>query len=269
MCTEHHTGGPGAAITMSRRDLVRGLAAGTVVAYAAGCATNPETGRSQLLFVSNDQLARLSSGAWNEIRQQERISNDPRYTSQLRRVGDRIVTAAGRNDQPWEYAVFDSDQANAFVLPGRQVGFYTGLMDLADNDDQIATVLGHEVGHVTGLHAAERYSQSLAVGIGTTVAAVALEAGDVQGGAQIAAALGVGLQFGVILPYSRKHELEADLLGVDYMHRAGYNPREAVKFWEKMAGEGGQRPPELLSTHPDPERRIREIDQYMRNRGYV
>ncbi len=257
-------GGRVERVVMGRRQLLAGLAAGTVVA----CTTNPETGTSQFILISNDQLAQMSAGSWADIKRQERVSTNPRYNSQLQRVGSRITNAAGRGDQPWEYAVFDSEQVNAFVLPGRQVGFYTGLMDLADNEDQIATVMGHEVGHVTGRHAAERASQQLAFGAG--IAAVDLAAQDSEYRGEIAAVLGLGVQFGILLPYSRRHELEADRLGVQYMARAGYQPREALRFWEKMAADGGgSRPPEYLSTHPAPDTRIRELDQYIRNMGYA
>jgi len=252
-------------VVMNRRQLVAGLACGSVVA----CSVNPETGRSQLMLVSQGQLAQLSAGAWNDVQKQERVSTDPALNAQLRRVGGRITQGAGMANQSWEYAVFDSDQLNAFVLPGRQVGFYRGIMELADNDDQVATVLGHEVGHVTGRHAAERYSQNIAVGIGTTVAAVAINQSDSRHKQEIAAVLGLGVTFGFVLPYSRKHELEADLLGVDYMARSGYDVNEAVRFWGKMAESGGSRTPEFMSTHPAPETRIRQIQEHIEMRGYA
>lgn len=256
------------SITLSRREIVQGLAAGTVVA-ASGCVTNPETGRSQLMFISDQQLAQMSVGAWDEIKQQEPVSSDRRLNSRLQRVGDSITAAAGRQDQGWEYAVFDTDTVNAFVLPSRQVGFYKGLLDLAENDDQVAAVFGHEVGHVSGRHAAERYSQTIAATGLLTAATVWLASSDVENKGAIAAALGVGVQFGVLLPYSRRHELEADRLGVDYMAAAGYDPRQSLRFWELMNASGGQRPPELLSTHPAPETRMRALDAYIRQKGYA
>jgi predicted Zn-dependent protease len=170
-------------VKLNRRELVIGLASGTVVA----CTVNPATGRSQLMLVSDGQLAQLSQGAWADVKAQEKVSNDPALNNQLRRVGGNITQAAGMGNQSWEYAVFDSETKNAFVLPGRQVGFYKGIMDLAENDDQIATVLGHEVGHVTGRHAAERYSQEMAVAVGTTATAVALSQTDLEYKNEIAA----------------------------------------------------------------------------------
>lgn len=256
-------------VTLSRRELLQGLAAGSVVAVS-GCATNPVTGRSQLIVVSNAQLAQLSAASWDQLKQKTPVSRDRRLNRQLSRVGGKITQAAGQGGQRWQYAVFDSEQKNAFVLPGRQVGFYRGIMELAENDDQIATVLGHEVGHVTGRHSAERVSQTIVSQVGLTAVNVALAANDVKYGGQISAALGVGVQFGILLPYSRRHELEADKLGVNYMIAAGYNPRQSVRFWERMAAEsrGKPRPPEFLSTHPSPETRIAELDAYIRRRGY-
>jgi predicted Zn-dependent protease len=256
-----------APIVMGRRELLQGLAAGTVIATLPACATNPETGRSQLVFVSDQQLAQMSASSWTQIRQQERVSTNSGHNATLQRVGQKITGAAGRGNERWEYAVFDNDEVNAFVLPGRQVGFYEGLMELADNEDQIATVMGHEVGHVAGRHAAERFSQTmLATGV-MAAASVALE--DSQYAREIGAVLGLGVQFGVLLPYSRQHELEADRLGARYMAQAGYRPMESVRFWEKMLEGGGPRQPAILSTHPAPETRLRELDQYIRNNGWV
>ncbi len=258
-------------ITMKRRDIIRGLAAGTVVAYLPSCETLPDgttafTGGD--FFVTDQQLAQLSRQSWQQLRSQERVSNNSTFNNQLRRVGGRITAAAGQSQYDWEYAVFASDEKNAFVLPSRQVGFYTGLMELADNDDQIATVMGHEIAHVTYKHSKQRLAQTTSAGLAAGVAGVALEANDVDGAGAIAAALGMGIQFGILLPYSREHELQADEVGLRYMANAGYNPREAVTFWRKMEQGGGARPPEFLSTHPDPARRIQRLDALATNMGY-
>jgi predicted Zn-dependent protease len=258
-------------ITMSRRDLVRGLAAGTVLPFAtSGCVTNAATGRSQLMLVSQGQLAQLSASAWSEVKKDTPVSIDPTLNHQLRRVGNRIAKGANRSNESWEYAVFDTDEKNAFVMPGGKVGFYRGIMEFSENDDQIAAIMGHETGHVTARHAAERYSQQIAAGVGLQVANVALSQRDSRYRKEIAAILGVGVQFGIILPFSRQHELEADKLGVDYMYRSGYDVRQAVRLWERMGAEGSsKRPPELLSTHPSPRTRVRALDAYIRQRGYV
>jgi len=252
-------------VNMSRRTLIAGLAAGSVTA----CVTNPDTGESQFLLVSDGQLSQMAASAWSDAKKQTPVSRDPALNNQLQRIGGRIVTAANRQNDSWEYAVFDSDQKNAFVMPGGKVGFYRGIMEFSDNDDQIAAIMGHETGHVTGRHAAARFSTQIAAGAGLTAANIALSRTDTRYKNEIAAILGAGVSFGVILPFSRRHELQADRLGVDYMHRAGYDVHQSVKLWEKMAAEStGSGQPEFLSTHPSPETRVRELDSYIRAKGY-
>jgi len=255
-------------LELTRRQLVSGLAAGTIVALS-GCVQNPALGRQQLILVSEGQLAQLSVSAWNQVKKKEKISRNKTLNRRVRTVGSRIVSAAGLGGQNWEYVVFDSKQANAFVMPGGKVGVFSGIMKRMENDDQLATVLGHEVGHVTARHSAERYSQQLAAGVGMTAAAAALEAGDVRGARDIAAILGAGVTFGVLLPYSRRHELEADRLGLTYMARANYDPRQSVRFWQNMtANRKGAPPPELMSTHPSDATRIAALRQQLAAMGY-
>ncbi len=254
-------------IIISRRKLVQGLAAGSIVAVA-GCARNQAIGRDQLLLVSEGQIAQMAAASWTQLKRQTKISKDRNLNRRLNTVGNNIVRTAGLQRQPWEFTVFDDDQANAFVLPGGKVGFYKGIFKRMKNDHHLATVMGHEVGHVTGRHAAERYSQQVAAGVVTTAAAVALEAGDVRGGAQIAGILGLGVQFGILLPYSRRHELEADRLGINYMHRAGYDARQSLDFWDNMSAQRtGGSPPEFLSTHPSDATRKAAIRQELQRLG--
>ena len=191
-------------------------------------------------------------------------------------VGDRIVQAADQRfpqqnltQNDWEFAVFDDPTVNAWVMPGGKVGFHTGLLDIMENDDQIATVMGHEAGHVVGRHAAERYSQQMAAAGGLALANVALEAGDVENRGLIAGILGAGVTFGVILPYSRQHEYEADRLGADFMVGADYRADEAVRFWDTMTQQAGQRPLEFMSTHPSDANRIAAMQSYISTQGYV
>ena len=271
MCADHDHGGGVTEPTlvdlgkMNRRDIVRGLAAGTLL--LAGCETNPVTGRSQFtgLAPGDSQLAAMALDAWTEQKRKTPISRDPALNARLQRVGTRIANVSGLQNVQWEFVVFDTDEKNAFVLPGGKVGFYKGLMEIATKDDHIATVLGHEVGHVQGRHAAERYSEGVAAQLGT---AVAQQTG--LGASQLGmAALGLGLQVGVLLPFSRAQESEADRIGVDNMFRAGYDVRESVKFWEIMAQQGGARGPTLLSTHPSPEGRMADLRAYINQRGYA
>ena len=256
-------------IEMNRRQLVKGLAAGYIVALG-GCVQNPQLGRQQLLLVSEAQMTQLSASAWNQIRQQKKVSTNQTLSRRLNTVGPKLVQAAGLQNQPWEYTVFQGDEANAFVLPGGKVGFYEGIFKRMENDDQLATVLGHEIGHVAARHSAERYSQQVAAGTAMQAAQIGLQSGDVSGASQIAAILGAGVQFGILLPYSRTHELEADRLGIDYMHKSGYDPRQSLRFWQNMSAQrtGGAPPPEFMSTHPSDQTRISALTQHLRRLGY-
>lgn len=246
-------------VTMSRRAVVRGLAAGSVVVLAPGCTYNQELGRSQLLLVSSGQMAQLSASAWSGLKKEQKTTSDPKYVGRMQRVAPRIIRAAGRDPAQWETQVFDSKDLNAFALPGGKIGFYTGILDIMENDDQIATVMGHEVAHVEFNHSGERYSQSTISQAGLTVAQVAVSGSQYQN--EILGILGAGASLGVILPFSRKHELEADKFGVRYMHRAGYQPEEALRFWQTMATKKQGSPPEILSTHPSDTTRIAQLQR--------
>jgi len=256
-------------IELNRRQLVKGLAAGYIVALG-GCVQNPALGRQQLLLVSDAQITQLSASAWDQLRKEQKVSGNTSLKRRLQKVGPPLVQAAGLQGQSWEYTVFQGDEANAFVLPGGKVGFYEGIFKRMENDDQLATVLGHEIGHVAAHHSAERYSQQMATGFGMQAAQVALQAGDVGGAGTIAAVLGAGVQFGVLLPYSRTHELEADRLGVTYMHKAGFDPRQSLRFWQNMTAQRGSKapPPEFMSTHPSDSTRIAALTQQLRKMGY-
>jgi len=285
---EHeHAHDPEMKEMLTKRHMIQALAAGGVVTVAgpslSGCATNPETGSKQFLMIGESQLNQMAAQSWAQAKQKEKLSTDPRYTTRLKNIGGRISRGANRHEQPWDYAVFDSDTKNAFVLPGNRVGFYKGMMDFAETDDQIAAVMGHEVGHVTGKHAAERVSQQMAGQLGLAVGGIvgATQLGKKcktmtgreqqvcyqkanQNSQLLNGALGMGFTLGVILPFSRKHESQSDLLGAKYMHKAGYDPYQSVKLWEKMAENSQNRQPEFLSTHPDPNRRARDLHNYIK-----
>jgi len=266
MC-EHHAAPPRAepsdVTQIGRRDVLRGAAAGAVALAAGACTTtNPETGRDQFIIIDEAQLQQAALQAWAQQINAEPTWNNRAAQTRLERVGQRIVNAAGRGQQQWEFRLFDSAEKNAFVLPANKVGFYRGLYEICDVDDYMATVLGHEIGHVTGRHAAERYSRAAATN-------AALQVAGTQIDSQLAmAALGLGAQVGVLLPFSREQEAEADILGLNYMQRAGYDPRQAIPFWQRMQQGGGSRPPEFLSTHPDPDNRIERIRNYINQQGW-
>ena len=255
---------------MRRREVLIGLAAGTMIPFISGCAENAALGRSQLMLISDAQLTQLSAEAWQESLQRERVSRDPAYTRRLERVGRRLVNASGQTHLDWEFVVFDSDAVNAWVLPNGKVGFYKGILDLMQTDDHIATVMGHEIGHVAARHSAERASQQMAAQVGMSLVASALNSSaNVAYSDELGAALGMGVSLGIILPYSRQHEFEADRLGVDYMVAAGYDPRQAIDFWIAMSTIHGGGQLEFASTHPSDEHRIEAMRAHMAARGYV
>ena len=246
---------------MKKVSLLVSIAA--VVGLSA-CAYNESLGRNQFLIVDDGALIQQSNAAWAETLKSQKVSTNAAQNERVRRVGGRIVQAAGLAGRSWDYAVFEDASPNAFVLPSGQIGVTTGLLKLVQNDDQLATVLGHEVGHVVARHAAERYSTQSTTGL--VLGAVQSRAGDYS---QAVGALGgMGAQLGLLLPFSRNHELEADRIGVDVMQRAGYNPREALALWRLMAQQGGASAPEFASTHPSDSTRIAALEAYLTERGW-
>lgn len=243
---------------MTRRSAFALLTAGAAI---AACNENPATGRAQLVLVDDATLAQLGEQAWKDALSKMPRTQAPALQARLERIGQRIVDVSGRSGENWEFVVFDTPEVNAFVLPGGKVGFYRGLMELAGGEGEIAAVMGHEVGHVQARHAAERMSQQALVQLGVTAASAVLSEEYGQNAEVIAGALGMGVMYGVVLPYSRRHELEADSLSVKLMRDASYDPKDAVGFWEKMVASAAERPKavEWLSTHPADDRRLTEL----------
>lgn len=264
-------------VRLSRRGIIMGLAAGSVFPFVSGCATNAATGDSQLLLFGDDQIASMAATAWTDMKAQTPQTSNSRLKGRVLNIWDRTIQGAVKQghvnpNEQWDVAVFDTDDVNAFVMPGNRVGVYRGITELTENDDQISSVLGHETGHVVGKHAAERMSVSTAAQVGLMASQIAVASSDELSkyGTAIGALGGAAVQFGVVLPYSRKHELQADKLGVDYMHQAGYDVKQSVRLWELMAAQSaGQRPAEFMSTHPDPLRRAEELRSYINARGYA
>ncbi|MEN8660965.1 MAG: M48 family metallopeptidase [Lentimonas sp.] len=238
----------------------------SLLVFLSGCHTVPQTGRSALHLVPNDQLTSMSAAQFGQLKQETPISRDPTYNAMVRRVGDRIAYIAGP-DMPnaqWEFVVFeDNSQINAFAMPGGKVAVYTGIFNIAKTDDDLAIVMGHEVAHVAAGHGNERVSHQLLAAGG----ALALQVGtsDMDSGDRqlLLAAYGAGTSVGVILPYSRYHESEADEIGLMYAAKAGYDPRAAIGFWERMAAQSQGAPPEFLSTHPAGATRVRKLNEIM------
>jgi predicted Zn-dependent protease len=229
----------------------------------ASCATAPETGRQQFIMISPAEEAEMGFQAFSKLKQQKPFVNSGKDADMVRRVGRRIAKVAPVPHAEWEFVLFEDDSPNAFALPGGKVGINTGILKITKNEAGLATVMGHEVAHVVARHGAERASQTVGLQILGAIADAAL-AQNAPGARQgVMQAYGLGAQVGVLLPYSRVHELEADELGMLYMARAGYDPKEAVAFWQRFADynrkQGGGKPPEFLSTHPLDDRRIAQL----------
>lgn len=226
------------------------------------CATSP-LGRSQFVLYPEAQMTQMGLAAYQDIKTKTQISTDARATRYVQCVSDHIIRAMDNGDpNAWEVTLFAEDQANAFALPGGRIGVYAGLLKVADNQDQLATVIGHEVAHVIAQHSNERVSTASITQTGLQAVQI-LAGADTPVKQQLVGLLGAGVQYGVTLPFGRKQESEADLIGLDLMAAAGFDPRESVKLWQNMAAQGGQRPPEFASTHPSSERRIIDLNDRM------
>ncbi len=242
---------------------IRTLTALAAVAFVVGaCQTSP-TGRKQLVLLPEGQMDTMGAQAFSEMKSKQQVERDPATNAYVKCVADAITRAMGENRQ-WEVVVFKEDSANAFALPGGKIGVHTGLLKVAQTPDQLAAVIGHEVGHVIAQHGNERVSQSLATQGGLVAASVALKDRTGKSYDLVMAGLGLGAQFGVLLPFSRTQESEADIIGLDLMAKAGYDPHQSVELWKNMAkAAGGAAPPEFLSTHPAPESRIANLESHM------
>lgn len=249
-------------LNLTRRGIIKGLAAGTMFPIVAGCATLEQT---------DTQLAAVSASAWADLKASTPISTNPRLVEPVMDTWNRLVAGTPKATEPWDVTVFDSDAVNAFVMPGNRVGIYRGIVEVTENMDQLSSVLGHEVGHSVRQHAAQRVQRTQLAQIGLLAGQVAIGSSPALNryGRELGALGGAGVQFGVILPFSRGHELEADKLGVDYMYATGFDVKEAPRLWEVMAAQSqGQRQPEFMSTHPDPLRRADDLRGYINQRGY-
>jgi predicted Zn-dependent protease len=256
--------------------LVRRLAMLLIAALLlAGCATVPLTGRRQLSLVSESEMVVLGGQSYEQFLQESNLSQDARETKMVQDVGQKISLSAEEfmrqhglegdlEYYQWEYNLIEADTVvNAFCMPGGKIGVYSGILPIAESENGLAVVMGHEVAHAIAKHGNERMSQLLLAQLGGIALSKAVEEQPEKTRQLVFSAYGIGAQVGVLLPYSRQHESEADRIGLILMARAGYDPRMAIPFWQRMNQEGGARPPEFLSTHPAPERRIKDIRNHL------
>ncbi|MEE4351333.1 MAG: M48 family metallopeptidase [Desulfatiglans sp.] len=240
-----------------------------------GCAEVPLTQRKSLNILPQSQMLSLSLQQYDTVLKKSKLSQDTTKVRMVQRVGKRIAAAAeafllesGQGGQArqyqWEFNLIEDDKAaNAWCMPGGKVAVYTGILPFTQDENGLAVVIGHEVAHAIANHGNERMSQSLLASMGGMALSVALAEKPTATRELFMTAFGVGTNVGLLLPYSRLHESEADRIGLTLMARAGYDPRGAVSLWERMNRSGGKRPPEFLSTHPAPDSRITNIKRYI------
>ena len=236
------------------------------LAWVFGCVTAPETGRKQLVLIGAEQERQLGLQAFTQMKQETPVSRDPKANALVKKVGQRIAAVAELPGAQWEFVVFESQEANAFCLPGGKVGVYTGILPITRDEAGLAAVIGHEVAHAAAHHGAERMSRAMITqGVGEV--ATAYVGGQSQSSqAMFGSLYGIGIQLGETLPHSRKQESEADQIGLIWMAKAGYDPEAAVGFWERFAEYNqrrGSSTPLFLRTHPLDERRIADLKQWM------
>lgn len=246
--------------------------AGGMVSTLGGCVRAPGTARDQFIYISEEKEMAMGISAYRELLRKAPVSEDPELNEMVNRVGKRIAAVANKPEYEWEFAIIRDDRMiNAFALPGGKVAVFTGILKITKNEDGLATVIGHEVAHALQRHGAERYSRSILETIGQVGA---LAAGAAVGRPDAAMAAMSAYGVGVSLPFGRKQESEADYIGLKLMAQAGYDPREAVPFWERMSGcprqmidkvcfRSQHNIPEFLSTHPSDLSRINQIEAWL------
>lgn len=235
-----------------------------VVLTLTACAKS-STGRNQIMLFSNSELNQMGAQSFDEMKQQQKISNNKVLNNYVYCVANTITANVPKDihNGAWEVVVFDSEQVNAFALPGGKIGVYTGILNVADDQHQLAAIIGHEVAHVIEHHSNERMSANFANQMMNTGAQVLLAASNVENKGLWMAGLGLGVQYGLIMPYSRSHESEADIIGQDLMAKSGFQPKAAIVLWQNMAKLSKDAPPEFLSTHPSNSTRISDLSQHL------
>lgn len=243
-----------------------------LAAIVVACATNPFTGKKTMALVPNSQLFPTAFAQYNQFLNQNNVVTGTKDSEMIQRVGQRIAVAAERylnanghqgylKDYKWEYNLVQDETVNAWCMPGGKIVFYTGILPIAQNEAGVAAIMGHEVAHALANHGQQRMSAGILQQLGAVAGNVAIK--DDQTRAIFNQAYGIGSQVGVMLPFSRSHETESDMIGIYLMAIAGYNPDEAAQLWKRMkAKSGGQAPPEFMSTHPSNDTRIANLTKW-------
>lgn len=233
-----------------------------LISSLAACAVSP-TGRRQFLIVGEGQMSQMGAQAYAQMKTKQKLSSSLQANTYVRCIANAITRELGGNQQSqWEVNVFENASPNAFALPGKKIGVNTGMITLAQSQDQLAAVMGHEVGHVLARHSAERMSLDTATKTGTQLLQV-VSGESTPAKQKVFGLLGLGAQYGVKLPFSRKHESEADIIGVELMAKAGFDPRGSVQLWQNMAKASKGSSPEFMSTHPSNNTRINQLNGHM------
>jgi len=248
----------------------------TLCAFACvfmNCATNPFTGKKTMAFVSNDNIFPSSFAQYDQVLAESKVIKGTKDAEMIKRVGRRVAVAAERwlnangyqgylDDYKWEYNLIDSEQVNAWCLPGGKIAFYTGILPIAQSETGVAIIMGHEVAHALANHGQQRMSSGILQQLGAGAVAVASSSETVEEQQLYMAAYGLASTYGGALPFSRSHENEADKIGLILSSIAGYNPEEGSRLWERMkANSGGEAPPEFMSTHPSNDTRIQALKE--------
>jgi len=230
----------------------------------AGCTTS-SMGRNQITLFSNAELGKMGIASFEEMKNKEKISTNKAVNTYVQCVASSITQNVPQSvhQGDWEVVVFDSEQVNAFALPGGKIGVYTGILAVADDQDQLAAIIGHEVGHVIEHHSNERLSSSQLAQTGLAVAGAVLDSQNIENKNTWMAGLGLGLQYGVLMPYSRMHESEADIVGQELMAKSGFDTHASVLLWQNMAKQSNGAPPEFMSTHPSNQTRIKSLTNHL------
>jgi predicted Zn-dependent protease len=260
---------------LNRQRIIRLTVSLTAVAVLlAACATVPLTGRRQLSLIPDSQMNAMSFQQYDQVLSESTLSTNATETAMIKRVGARIQQAveqymaqnnlsAHLEGYAWDFNLIESDQVNAWCMPGGKVAFYTGILPVCQGEAGVAVVMGHEIAHAIAEHGAERMSHSMMVQMGGMALNEAVKDKPEETQALYMSAFAVGSQYGAMLPFSRQHESEADHMGLIFMAMAGYDPQQAPVFWQRMAALGGEKPPEFMSTHPADETRVRQLNEWM------